>query len=41
MANRVAIIDGFRTPFIKAWTDFKDASACELGRIVVKELIEN
>src|SRR5512139_2027355 len=37
--NRLAIIDGIRTPFIKAGTLFKDLPAYELGRIAVSELI--
>ena len=38
--NRVAIIDGIRTPFCKMGTDFKDLSAQELGRIATRELLE-
>lgn len=38
--NRVAIIDGIRTPFTKMGTDFKDLSAVELGRMAARELIE-
>jgi acetyl-CoA C-acetyltransferase/acetyl-CoA acyltransferase len=37
--NRLAIIDGIRTPFIKAGTLFKDLTAYELGRLVVSELV--
>ena len=37
---RIAIVDGVRTPFIKAWTDFADIPAQELGRIAVRELLE-
>lgn len=37
---RIAIIDGIRTPFIRAWTDFEDIPAQELGRIAVRELLE-
>src|SRR3989338_5552943 len=40
MMSRIAIVDGIRTPFIKAWTDFQDLPAQELGRIVVRELLE-
>jgi acetyl-CoA C-acetyltransferase/acetyl-CoA acyltransferase len=38
--SRIAIVDGIRTPFIRAWTDFWDIPAQELGRIVVRELLE-
>jgi acetyl-CoA C-acetyltransferase/acetyl-CoA acyltransferase len=38
--TRIAIIDGIRTPFIKAGTDFADISAQELGRLAVRELLE-
>jgi len=37
--QRLAIIDGIRTPFVKAGTVFKDLPAYELGRLVVSELI--
>ncbi|MSR64531.1 MAG: thiolase family protein [Verrucomicrobiae bacterium] len=37
--NRLAIIDGIRTPFIKAGTLFKDLPAYELGRLVVSEIV--
>lgn len=38
--QRIAIVDGIRTPFIKSWTDFEDIPAQELGRIAVRELLE-
>lgn len=38
--DRIAIVDGIRTPFIKAGTLFKDILAQELGRIAVRELLE-
>lgn len=38
--EKVAIIDGLRTPYIKAGTDFKDTSAVELGRVALRELVE-
>ena len=38
--SRIAIVDGIRTPFIKAWTDFEDIPVHELGRIAVRELLE-
>ena len=37
---RIAIVDGIRTPFVKAWTDFWDLPGQELGRIVTRELLE-
>src|SRR3989338_8330128 len=37
---RIAIVSGIRTPFTRAWTDFGDISAQELGRIAVRELLE-
>ncbi|HWP33984.1 MAG TPA: thiolase family protein [Thermodesulfobacteriota bacterium] len=36
----VVIVDGVRTPFAKAGTALKDVPARELGRIVVRELLE-
>lgn len=38
--RRVAVIDGCRTPFSKAGTVFRDLSPIELGRVVVRELVE-
>src|SRR5512135_3047532 len=38
--SRIAVVDGIRTPFVKAWTDFWDIPAQELGRIVTRELLE-
>ncbi len=38
--ERIAIVDGIRTPFAKMGTDFNDLSAQELGRIAARELIE-
>lgn len=38
--SRIAIVDGIRTPFVKAWTDFDAIPAHELGRITVRELLE-
>lgn len=36
--NRVAVVDGLRTPFVKAGTKYSDLTFQELGAIVVKEL---
>jgi acetyl-CoA C-acetyltransferase/acetyl-CoA acyltransferase len=38
--ERVAIVDGLRTPFCKLGTDLYDLEATDLGRIVTRELIE-
>ncbi len=37
--ERVAIIEGLRTPYIKAGTEFKSLSAVELGRVALRELL--
>jgi acetyl-CoA acetyltransferase family protein len=39
MTERIAIIDGVRTPMAKAGTVFKDTSADDLGAIVVRETL--
>jgi len=38
--ERIAIIDGIRTPFCRMGTDFNDLGARELGAIVTRELLE-
>lgn len=38
--SRIAIVDGIRTPFVRAFSDFIDIPAQELGRIVTRELLE-
>lgn len=38
--GRIAIVEGIRTPFIKAWTLFEDIPAQKLGAICVRELLE-
>jgi acetyl-CoA acetyltransferase family protein len=38
--REVVIVDGIRTPYVKAGTVFRDLPAQELGRIAVQELIE-
>lgn len=38
--SKIAIVEGIRTPFARAWTDFGDIPAQELGRIAVRELLE-
>jgi acetyl-CoA acyltransferase len=37
---RVAIVDGIRTPFVKAGSAFTNVSAQELGRVATRELLE-
>jgi acetyl-CoA acyltransferase len=37
--DRVVVVDGVRTPFIKAYTDFQDLTALDLSRIVTSELV--
>jgi acetyl-CoA acyltransferase len=38
--ERIAIVDGIRTPFCKMGSNFNNLSAQELGRIAARELIE-
>jgi len=38
--DRIAIVDGIRTPFSKMGANFNNLSAQELGRIAARELIE-
>ncbi|MFH1753509.1 MAG: thiolase family protein [Candidatus Omnitrophota bacterium] len=38
--GRIAIVEGIRTPFIKAWTLFEDIPAQKLGAVCVRELME-
>ena len=38
--ERIAVVDGIRTPFCKMGSDFNDVGAEELGRIAARELIE-
>jgi len=38
--KNVVIVDGLRTPFVKAWTDFAAIPAQNLGAIVTRELLE-
>lgn len=38
--KEVVIVDGLRTPFMKAWTDLMKIPAHDLGSIVVRELLE-
>ena len=40
IGRRVAIIRGLRTPFVKAGTHFAQLTALDLGRMVVRELVE-
>jgi acetyl-CoA acyltransferase len=38
--ERIAIVDGARTPFAKAWTVFKDWNEADLGRVAVRKIVE-
>ena len=38
--ERIAIVDGIRTPFAKAWTIFEDDPAQKLGAACTRELLE-
>lgn len=38
--KRVAVVRGLRTPFVKAGTVFGDLTALDLGKTVVRELVE-
>jgi len=40
MSDRIAIVDGIRTPFCKAGTDFSGISAQRLAALVIRELLE-
>ncbi len=37
--DRVVVIDGVRTPFVRAYTDFAEMTALDLSRIVTSELM--
>ena len=39
-SRRAAIVRGLRTPFVKAGTVFAELTALDLGRMVVRELVE-
>lgn len=38
--GRIAIVQGVRTPFVKAWTYFENMPAQQLGTLCVRELLE-
>ncbi len=38
-SDRVVIVDGVRTPFVRAYTDFQELTALDLSRIVTSELM--
>lgn len=38
--GRIAIVEGLRTPFVKAWTLFKNLPAQGLGAICLREILE-
>ncbi len=37
--DRVVVVEGVRTPFVRAYTDFSELTALDLSRIVTSELI--
>lgn len=37
--DRVAVIAGVRTPFVKAWSEFNDFNEADLARLAVNELL--
>ena len=39
LGRRVAIIDGYRTPFCKAGTSYNKLTSQDLGKAVVQELV--
>lgn len=38
--DRVAIVDGVRTPFVRAFAEFKDLSSTDLAKFAVRELLQ-
>lgn len=40
MIKKIAVVDGVRTPFIKAWSLFDHLSAQKLGALCVSELVQ-
>ena len=38
-SNGVVILEGCRTPFVKAWSSFRRLTAVDLGRIAITELL--
>src|SRR5262245_37644166 len=39
MSRETVVVDGLRTPYVRAGTELKDVSADELGRIAIVELL--
>ena len=37
--DRIVIVEGLRTPYLKAGSDFRNVSAIELGRVALHELL--
>lgn len=37
--RRAALVGGCRTPFLKAWTHYRDLNAVDLGKVAVSELL--
>ena len=40
MSNRVVLIDGASTPFLKAGTDYQDLMSYQLGAFAIKGVID-
>ena len=38
-SDRVAVVAGLRTPFVRSGTEFRDLSSLDLGKLVVAELV--
>ena len=38
-SDRVAIVAGLRTPFVRSGTEFRDLSSLDLGKLVVAEVV--
>jgi len=36
----IAVVDGYRTPFVRAGTTFRDVSAVQLGQVVLTEVLQ-
>ncbi len=37
--DRVAVVAGVRTPFVKAWNEFRDLNEADLSRLAINELL--
>src|SRR5690606_21200254 len=39
--NRIAVINGKRTPFLKAWTDFTNLTSLDLAKTAISGLLNS